>query len=350
MRTFFTAAMAGLAMANQAPELIESTPNGYVGFNILEDGAPKTVYIGSPFWFTGGGGDTMDIPPGGRIQLLTSPTLSPEAFYKPNLLGGYIEYDVDMSTQVCGCLATLYLVRSPAHDSSGNYDNTDGFYYCDGHAITGEYCPEFDIMEANQYAFQTTAHECYSAGNGHYSDCNHGGSCIQNTVDNWNHSGQNNYGPGGQYTIDTTQKYTVRIDFCEDNSQFSTFTLSLTQNGKTVSETCAGGNNSMMTDDLKGNMAIIVSQWSGDATWLWKDSCGGSCSSDPKLYFTNMKVGTTGATCGSGPSPSGDYDYGDACATKGDDFCDGSCDCRWSWPKSDPAKWSSKDAACRCKA
>lgn len=49
----------------------------------------------------------------------------------------------------CGCIAAFYLVKSPAKDEGGNFDNTDGFYYCDAQAVTGQYCPEFDIMEAN---------------------------------------------------------------------------------------------------------------------------------------------------------------------------------------------------------
>lgn len=80
---------------------------------------------------------------------MTSDHDDPEGFYTPNLLGGSIEYDVDLSQMGCGCIAAFYLVKSPAKDEGGNFDNTDGFYYCDAQAVTGQYCPEFDIMEAN---------------------------------------------------------------------------------------------------------------------------------------------------------------------------------------------------------
>jgi len=127
-------------------------PN-YTALTITEDGAAKTVYIASPFWYTGEGGDRVTLPYGGRSYLSNTNYLDPEGYYKPNLLGGSLEYDVDLSQADCGCLATLYLVRAPAHDESGNYATTDGFYYCDAQAVGGEYCPEFDIMEANKYAY-----------------------------------------------------------------------------------------------------------------------------------------------------------------------------------------------------
>ena len=110
-----------------------------------------------------------------------------------------------------------------------------------------------------------------------------------------------------------------------------------------------------MTNDMKGNMAFVVSNWGGDASWLWHDRCSGSCNW-PSLTLSNIKITTGGA----GPSPPGptpidpnNYDFGDACSSAHDDFCaDMGCPsvdhCRWSWPKTDPAKWSSKDAHCRC--
>ena len=175
MKTFFAATLAASALAFNGPEIV-SDANGYAQLNIKEDGKDKTVYIASPSWFTGGGGDTLSLPEGGRVYLSNTPELSSEGFYKPALLGGAVEYDVDMSQMECGCIAAFYLVRMPAHDWSGNLDKTDGFWYCDANQVDGEYCPEFDIMEANKYAFQTTAHPCSTPYNGHYdSNCEHGG-------------------------------------------------------------------------------------------------------------------------------------------------------------------------------
>jgi hypothetical protein len=42
--------------------------------------------------------------------------------------------------------------------------------------------------------------------------------------------------------------------------------------------------------------------------------------------------------------------YGDSCPTKIDGNCNGSCDCRWSWPtySESRAPWKSSQAKCRC--
>jgi hypothetical protein len=42
------------------------------------------------------------------------------------------------------------------------------------------------------------------------------------------------------------------------------------------------------------------------------------------------------------------WDFGGACASQSDDFCDGSCECNWSWPST--GSWDDPDAACRCQS
>lgn len=75
--------------------------------------------------------------------------MDPTKIYRPNLLGGSVDYDVNLSSSVCGCIAAFYLVKAPGKNSSGDYWNTDGHYYCDANKVNGNFCPEFDIMEAN---------------------------------------------------------------------------------------------------------------------------------------------------------------------------------------------------------
>ena len=43
--------------------------------------------------------------------------------------------------------------------------------------------------------------------------------------------------------------------------------------------------------------------------------------------------------------------YGDSCPLNTDGNCNGSCDCRWSWPSNElgRAPWTSPEAKCRCK-
>jgi len=89
------------------------------------------------------------MPFNSRAILIETPTVDPNHYYRPNLLGGSLDYDVDLSLSNCGCIAAFYLVKTPGKASNGNYWNTDGYYYCDGNQVGGNYCPEFDIMEAN---------------------------------------------------------------------------------------------------------------------------------------------------------------------------------------------------------
>ena len=90
-----------------------------------------------------------------RMYLSESPTLDTSAYFKPNLLGGSIEFDVDLSQSGCGCLTALYAIVMPASQNTN-----DPFQYCDAASVGGYMCPEFDVMEANKHAWRTTAHKC----------------------------------------------------------------------------------------------------------------------------------------------------------------------------------------------
>merc|ERR1712151_875502 len=97
-------------------------------------------------------------------------------------------------------------------------------------------------------------------------------------------------------------------------------------------------------------MAFAFSAWSTMDNWLWGDRCQATECGLKNFYMTNIKI-TTGNNK-PGPDPPKPVDcedcqFGNECSSKSDDFCDGSCDCRWSWPASESA--SGKDAACRCK-
>ena len=94
-----------------------------------------------------------------------------------------------------------------------------------------------------------------------------------------------------------------------------------------------------MTGDLN-DMVFAISNWSDGTTvdWLQKGVCYNQCT-NPTMVYRNISI-TTGSSGPSPPTP-GNYSYGDACGSKSDDYCDGSCDCRWSWPTDDPAQWAS---------
>ena len=68
-------------------------------------------------------------------------------FYRPNLLGGNIIYDVDLTKSKCSCNAALYLVAMPGYNSKGQPDPGKSLeYYCDASGLSGNKCPEIDIM------------------------------------------------------------------------------------------------------------------------------------------------------------------------------------------------------------
>ena len=114
-----------------------------------------------------------------------------------------------MSTVTCGCIAAIYLVGAPAINSSGQVWNTDDFWYCDGMQVGGAWCQEFDIMEANQYAFHSTVHTCDNPNSLRYiSKCDTSGRCTEQAYD---HPG--NYGPGNSNVINSLKPYNVEIFF-----------------------------------------------------------------------------------------------------------------------------------------
>jgi len=105
--------------------------------------------------------------------------------------------------------------------------------------------------------------------------------------------------------------------------------------------------------DIGAGMTMAVSNWGTDfntMSWLDQDTgCKGECTGSPMLQISNISY-----TKGSGPKPppTDPYVYGDPCKDAFDGKCGTSCTharCDWSWPKDDPARWNSKDAACRCK-
>lgn len=66
IKTFAAALLAAIAFASDMEA--KSVPNGgnWTPLTITEDGSPKQVWIGSPDWYSGGGGSEVLIPYGGR--------------------------------------------------------------------------------------------------------------------------------------------------------------------------------------------------------------------------------------------------------------------------------------------
>lgn len=100
--------------------------------------------------------DGNELEYGAEMRLYLTESESSNDHYKPNLLGGVVEYDVDLSNASCGCVSQLYSVLMP--DIEGIDDSRN---YCNA---SNSACPEFRLMQANSKAFHSEAHSCNSSG------------------------------------------------------------------------------------------------------------------------------------------------------------------------------------------
>jgi hypothetical protein len=195
MRSFIAALVAVAVQAEYIPHdssfkhlILEQKQqvNGgnYSPITINIDGVDTTKYIVSD-WCTSEGKNYV-CNMNNRGFLMNDPVfdVSNPNFYKPNLLGGSIEWDVNVGEFECGCLNTFYTVSMPGKDYSGKLNPVnDHFFYCDAN-VAESLCPEFDLMEANKYGFATTPHTCNApSAVGHYDYCDGAGQCNLNIVD-----------------------------------------------------------------------------------------------------------------------------------------------------------------------
>ena len=192
----------------------------------VDDEVVDLYLVHHPTAKVNGGGTTALVDKQNRRHLAyfdSDATMDPEQYFTPNLLGGSLEWDEDLSTASCGCDAAFYLVRMPAVAEDGSYDVTDGYYYCGSNAHKYELCPEFDVMEGNLYSWRTNAHSCDPPTNGFYATCDGSAKCG---VDQYYYEG---YGPGGS-VIDTNSPFHAKADFNTDETGtiFTEYVITLT--------------------------------------------------------------------------------------------------------------------------
>lgn len=154
------------------------------------DGVPTTLYVHTPSWSEANvTGDSLSFRFNSRMYLSKSPEIDTANYFTPDLLGGFLTYDIDLSKVGCGCITALYGINMPAVDNT-----SDPFKYCDANQVGGHWCPEFDIMEANKYAYRGTAHKCETPdASGIFPSCDRSGQC---SVDVLTNDAEFDYGPG----------------------------------------------------------------------------------------------------------------------------------------------------------
>ena len=367
MRAFVAALAAVAVQAEVIPDTTfrhlilehkQYVNSNYTPIDITVDGKKTTKYIASDWCTSDGGSFTCNM--NNRGFIIDSPTFDKATpnFFAPNLLGGSVEWDVDMSQHECGCFNTFYTVKMPAKVQDGSLWNTDGYFYCDANVGNhgGAFCPEFDLQEGSKYSFATTPHMCsLPNAQGHYDWCDGSGQCALNIVDmlDWN-----GYGPGEQYTINTDLPFHVKVSFEQDESgNLAGYSTQMTQNGR--SQTMHSGYCDYlhnMTADLANGMAFVVSNWEGDDSWLRKDRCSGQCPGDAVETIKNISIKTGKAKVEEvrkAPYKPKDFEFGNSCHSAHDGYCYSqgcktASHCRWSWPANDLYKGHSPYAACRC--
>jgi hypothetical protein len=121
--------------------------------------------------------------PWGRTYFVTEMDGDPatDIYFKPNLLGGYMEYDVDLSLVGCGCSAALSLLGMPGLNEDGTIklDNA-GIPSCDGYGNSNAKCPEWRVHMANTFGFKAFTFPCedIADGNPHiYEECTRRYAC-----------------------------------------------------------------------------------------------------------------------------------------------------------------------------
>jgi len=192
-------------------------------------------------------------------------------FYTPNLLGGSVEFDVDLSNAGCSCNIAFYLVKMPAKGWNGVPSAQGGNYYCDANDVGGAWCPEIDIMEANKYAFQATPHKCDPpTDKGHYTNCDKSGKGWMNL-----HNLGASYGPGK--SIDTNKWFHVKAEFKEEGGKLTGYGITLEQNGHSFSHMTTAadvpaGYLDSLTWDVQYGMTFALTSWGSDwNTMKWLD-------------------------------------------------------------------------------
>ena len=223
---------------------------------------------------------------------------SPDMFLLFNLLGKKFKFTIDLHEAGCGCNAALYFTSMPAYNSNQQVDPTKcGNYYCDANSVCGIYCPELDVIEANNKGIQITPHKCAEPTGKYYNWCD-GRGCGQNVQK----SNPSLYGWGSDYLINTQKPFDVEMSLKAVNGQLSSIETVLKQEGRSHTiihsdSNCGAGYLSDITKPLNYGMVLIFSYWGdassgNDMTWLDSPPCDGTigCNQGSQVIFSNIAV------------------------------------------------------------
>jgi len=329
-----------------------------------------------------GGVELKYVAPGGNVGSRLYVTDGGESYKMFMLLNREFTLDVDVSSLECGLNGAVYFVEMDAlggkgKDAGNGAGAKYGTGYCDAQCphekferneTLGICCVEMDIWEANKRSAAYTSHPCSTVGPTRCSgiDCGYGdngerwkGLCDKDGCDMNAHrmGSPNYYGPGSNFTVDTTKPLTVVTQFLTsdgtDNGFLTEIRRLYLQDGKLIlnsNSTTPGvvGNSIMdgfcnsqkaafgdfdhhqvkgglksMGEALKRGMVLSLSVWDDYSTEMrWLDStfppgdtsgrlgvergpCDASTSSpgylrkqctDAYVRYTSLKYGEIGTT------------------------------------------------------
>jgi len=364
------------------------------------EGVPKSDWA-APYGVTevSGGVDLQFVTQGAYSKNVGSRmyVLEGDEYKQFKLLGKQLSFDVDASDMPCGTNGAVYFVEMPADGGMSQEPLNKagpkyGTGYCDaqcprdikwtkgganfpwkssdkdpwgnsGSGPTGSCCTEIDIWESNKMSSAYTMHSSTTAGSGvkycKGSECGdpdddrYGGPTDRNGCDinAFRFQVEDFYGPGANFKVDTTKKFTIVTQFHESGGKLTGVSQHYVQNGKKIehpnylnlgnTETddfCATKAKAMNDRDsfkekggmaaveasLKAGVTLVLSMWDDiDVHMNWLDSVmdgddasvlgqkRGTCdpsAGDPvtlrekypssHVSYTNFKVGDI-----DGPSP-----------------------------------------------
>ncbi len=97
-------------------------------FPINHDGGSKTIFVRTaPTSVFSVNGSSIGVEDNKAVFMMTANQVNDESIYKPELVGGSVEYTADVSEVAAGCVSGLYLVTT---DSDCTMDERDGKPNC----------------------------------------------------------------------------------------------------------------------------------------------------------------------------------------------------------------------------
>jgi len=189
-----------------------------------------------------------------------------------NLVGGFVEFDIDFSGVSTGVNANIYTI-SPSI-SPGGYSGGD---YCDGADNDKPWCLEVDWIESN-------------------GNC--GGATTLHTKQGPGSNGCTSWGCRASYHYNGRSSFHVRVEYGQDGS-WTTIRDGQVINAGSLSPTPGSNDWNVIKSSYASKGAVIYSsEWQG---WVPVQDCGTS-GDLPGSHFTVRNLKVKGAVV-QGPTP-----------------------------------------------